>query len=58
MKSHQPLNDLQRSIVGSAKAMMGQTEDLKDILDNMKVGDAQYMLRDLRDMMELKDEEK
>lgn len=38
--------------------MFGQTEGLKDVLDNMRVGDAQDMLRDLRDMMELNDKEK
>lgn len=56
--SHQPLNDLQKSIVGGAKAMMGQAGDFKDVLDNMKVGDAQEMLRDLRDMMDLGSREK
>ena len=50
--SNLPLNNLQRSIAGGAKAIMGQTEGLKDALDNMKVGDAQDILRDLRGMME------
>ncbi len=49
--SNWPLNDLQRSIVGGAKANMGQTEGLKDVLDKMKVGDAQNILREFRDMM-------
>jgi hypothetical protein len=44
--------------VGGPKAMIGQTEGLKDVLDDMKVGDAQDTLRDLRGMMDLNAKEK
>ena len=50
--SNQPLNDLQRSIVGGAKAIMGQTDELA--LDNTNVGDAQEVLTEFRGMMERK----
>jgi phospholipase C len=50
--SNLPLNDLQRSIVGGAKALMGQSEGLGDALDNMTIGDAQDILAKVRAMME------
>ena len=49
-----PLHDLQRSIVGGAMALSGDSQDLKDKLDNMTVGSGQTVLKNVRGMMDLK----
>ena len=49
-----PLHDLQRSIVGGAMALSGDSQDLKEKLDNMTVGSGQAVLKDVRGMMDLK----
>ncbi|WP_419905157.1 alkaline phosphatase family protein [Kiloniella sp.] len=47
-----PLNDLQRSIVGGAKAIKGDTDGLISSLEKMTVDAAEDILTDIRGMMD------